>query len=401
MQKWPYSALVVCPILLLISSCATKPHSSSTQLANKLPADVKMNRDAGRGNLIFVPIRLENGEELPFILDTGASATCFDASLEPQLGTRLDTDTSFHFGIKGEAVHYLAPKLYLGSSLLQMTGTNIAAIDLKDIGLEVGCPVMSVLGIDVLEHYCIQLDFKANRIHFLDSEHADKRNWGKPFPLTDLDACPVISNNLVGGKSPGSLIDTGCNSGGCLLAPLFDEWTHRAAISSDHQVCSPNGVLDGELYPDVDLGRIDQKLIASGDTHMKFNIIGLQLLARHLVTFDFPNHTMYLNRIAKGPLLKVKGEGAEGRSAYRYIKRLHQKGELLGWPREDKLTRTAWFHFYTLESGMLDFSNEWDGFIYHYRLVRASEASPWKLQKAWRTDKEGNNSEEYPLPGHL
>ncbi len=133
MQKWSHSALVVCLILLLISSCATKPHSSSTQLANTLPADVKINRDAGRGNLIFVPIRLENGEELSFVLDTGASGTCFDKSLEPRLGERSGTSTSWHIGEKAESGVYAAPRLYLGNCLLQMTGTNVVTMDFKQM----------------------------------------------------------------------------------------------------------------------------------------------------------------------------------------------------------------------------------------------------------------------------
>jgi hypothetical protein len=37
-------------------------------------------------------------------------------------------------------------------------------------------------------------------------------------------------------------------------------------------------------------------MIKSGRMTFFFNAIGLPFLARHLVTFDFPNHTMYLKR---------------------------------------------------------------------------------------------------------
>src|SRR5580765_1562062 len=69
--------------LLLLCSCATTPDPSPTLRAAKRPADVTMNQNAGRGRLIILPVRLETGEELPFMLDTGASGTCFDKSLEP------------------------------------------------------------------------------------------------------------------------------------------------------------------------------------------------------------------------------------------------------------------------------------------------------------------------------
>jgi len=49
--------------LLLLCSCAT--------IHPLLPADVTLNKDVARGNVLFVTLRLENGEELPFIVDTG------------------------------------------------------------------------------------------------------------------------------------------------------------------------------------------------------------------------------------------------------------------------------------------------------------------------------------------
>src|SRR5512147_1069796 len=73
---------------LFLCSCATTPESSSISPATVLPADVTLNEDAGRGGWIIVMLRLESGEELPFIVDTGASGTLLDKSLEPKLGKR-------------------------------------------------------------------------------------------------------------------------------------------------------------------------------------------------------------------------------------------------------------------------------------------------------------------------
>jgi pimeloyl-ACP methyl ester carboxylesterase len=39
-----------------------------------------------------------------------------------------------------------------------------------------------------------------------------------------------------------------------------------------------------------------------------------------------------------------------------------------------------------------------DGSICHYTVVRESDGSPWKLQKAWRTDANGRVVEKYPIP---
>jgi hypothetical protein len=192
--------------LLLLCSCATVD-----PVRPRLPADVAFNKDAGRGTWLIVKLQLESGEELPFLLDTGAPWTFFDKSREPKLGKRLDSGTAWNFGTKQESGVYAAPKLYLGGTPLMMTGTNVGTLDNKQISTKAGRPILGILGMDCLEHYCIQLDFAARKVRFLDDEQANKKGWGKPFPLTALDTGGLLaSENLAGAKGAGSLIDTGC-----------------------------------------------------------------------------------------------------------------------------------------------------------------------------------------------
>jgi hypothetical protein len=72
------SVAFICTCLLLLCSCATE-----SSIRPQLPADVTMNKEAGRGGHLIVTLRLENGEEIPFQVDTGAPITVFDKSLEP------------------------------------------------------------------------------------------------------------------------------------------------------------------------------------------------------------------------------------------------------------------------------------------------------------------------------
>src|SRR5262245_3298072 len=94
--------------LLLLCSCATGPHPSLIQPATELPAEVAMNQDAGRGTWLFVTLRLESGEELPAVVDTGSSWTLFDKSLEPKLGKRLGTMTVSNWDKKMDLGRYAA-----------------------------------------------------------------------------------------------------------------------------------------------------------------------------------------------------------------------------------------------------------------------------------------------------
>jgi hypothetical protein len=74
--------------LLLLCSCATE-----NSIHPRLPADVTMNKEAGRGGLVVVTLRLESGAALPFVVDTGSPWTFFEKSQESILGAPLDSGT--------------------------------------------------------------------------------------------------------------------------------------------------------------------------------------------------------------------------------------------------------------------------------------------------------------------
>ncbi len=295
--------------LLLLCSCATAPSarrplppdvSINPDAHRSLPADVPINQDAGRGGLLVVTVQLENGQKLPFIVDTGAGWTCFDKSLKPKLEKPLGTVTMHSmFGISTNNI-YTAPKLYLGGAPLLMTGSAIATWDVnKPLSAFAGRRVMGILGIDVLENYCIQLDFDTGKMRFLDDQHADKSTWGKAFPivsLNDQDPRPAVAENLLGLQGPHSLIDSGFLGDGSLMPGHFQLWTNSAVVPTNGEARLPDGVFGGEKYPLVFLAEKDWPSDA----------IGLNFLARHLVTFDFPNHTMYLQRQSIGPLSNLK-----------------------------------------------------------------------------------------------
>ncbi|HEV2391883.1 MAG TPA: NPCBM/NEW2 domain-containing protein [Verrucomicrobiae bacterium] len=154
---------------------------------------------------------------------------------------------------------------------------------------------MGMLGIDCLRQYCIQLDFNAGKIHFLDDALTGKQKWGKAFPIVPLnsrDPRPAVAQNLFGEQGPHSLIDSGFLSDGWLMPKYFDQWTNRTVAPVTGTARFPNGLFAGEKYPLVSLPRID----------VESDGIGLRFLARHLVTLDFPKNAVYLLRQSTGPL---------------------------------------------------------------------------------------------------
>ena len=385
---------------LLLCSCATE-----NPVHSRLPATVTMNKDAGRGGLLTVTVRLADGEKLALVLDTGSPITAFDKSLEPGLGKRLGTGTLLNFGAEQDVDVYAEPRMYLGNVQLQTTGTNVVTFDRHKLAGPSWPSFGGFLGMDVLQNYCIQLDFAAGKVRFLDDEHADKTDWGKPFLLTDTgDGCVSINENLTGVKGRGSMIDSGCDDSGWLQPALFRQWTNQDS-SADEKIYSPEGTLGGEIYRDLDLRELDAKSLASDDEHVKLNGVGLRVLAENVVTFDFPKRTMYLKHISDWPLVDKKTTAtakAMAQSTIKFLSQLHRKNQLPGWSKNvhGRATDFRFNHDDSpyLDSGTLYVLKNGDSSVYHYTVVRTSKRGPWKLQKAWRTDQNGHTIEEYPLP---
>lgn len=199
-------------VLLLASSCSTV-----NSLHPTLPADVPMNKNAGRGNPLIITLRLGSGEELPFLVDTGSGGTCFDTSWTPHLGKPVGTMSVTRWGVIQKQNTYAEPRLYAGNTRL-LTGEHVITLDLKGPSSRSGHPIMGILGLDCLRHYCVQLDFAAGKMRFLDDEHSNKESWGKPFPLVDHgDGRFDVRENLAGTKESSSLIDTGFDIDGWLM----------------------------------------------------------------------------------------------------------------------------------------------------------------------------------------
>jgi hypothetical protein len=279
-----------CLSLMFLCCCATQNAVGST-----LPAEVPINQEAGRGGGLFVTVCLESGEELPFLVDTGTSFTFFDKSLEPKLGKPIGTRGFQSWGVGRTVNVYAAPKLYLGGAPLMLPRTGIVTDSCQQWGSTAGRPAMGMLSFDCLREYCIQLDFAAGKMRFLDDEQAHKQKWGRAFPIVALnsqDARPAVSLNLFGAQGPHSLIDSGFATDGWLMPQYFQQWTNQAVLPARGEARWPNGLFGGEKYPFVSLPRID----------VESDGIGLRFLARHLVTLDFPKQTMYLQRQSIGPL---------------------------------------------------------------------------------------------------
>jgi len=304
-MRFPISCGIIC--LIFLCSCATQKEAPPS-----LPTEVSLNPGAGRGDFIRVKLRLETGQELSFTVDTASPRTILDKSLEPKLGKRLVTrDMNILYGLM-ECGLYKTPKLYLGNAQLLMTDHILAGDLHKFFGPSYKAD--GILGMDCLRHYCIQLDFAAGKMRFLDPDHAGDEDLGEAFPLTipfgDTFADTVARGDYFGTGRIYFEVDTG-NVGD--VDALFDsESFHRelkiqkaafleSLTTSDG---NPEGVAGFSTNVFGNQTYSDLTFLEWKGPHdwADQNNIGLSFLARNLVTFDFPKGVMYLKQQSVGPL---------------------------------------------------------------------------------------------------
>jgi hypothetical protein len=371
----PRAHLLVLNLLLLCSRATAEPDRP------ELPPEVAINKEAGRGGHLVIALRLQSGEQLPFIVDTGSPITLLDASLAPRLGKRLDKlMISTLDGDDQKSGRYVAPKLFLGNTQL-ITGSNVATFRLAG---RKGPPAMGILGMDCLRHYCIQLDFASAKMRFLDPDQVEPASLGQSFPIAISGGYPVLHHKSLAGGSTNMLIDLGCSVDG--LAP-------KDAVKG-LAVFWPALSWGGASYTNILLAAVDHA-----------NVLGLRFLARHLVTLNFPKRTMYLKQTSAGPLFGALSwdttELGELGPPTACLEGLKKQGQLPGWSKNGEKEIYFETASYTggksLKSVTIGFRKDGDSSRYHYVVSRASTDSPWTMRKAWRTDQAGHTVEKYPV----
>ena len=351
--------------LLFLCSCATQPHVIP---AKQLPAEVSMNKEAGRGGHLIVMLKF-NGEELPFLVDSGAPVTTLDKSLEGELGKGRGSATVqlASGGAKQQTKFYAPPELYLGETRLAL-GKFVCTYDFRG-------RMMGILGMDCLQHYCIQLDFEAGKVRFLDSGNLKIDELGRCFPLTIKNGYPLIVSAGLISQSTNPLIDLGCD-----IDAAVDQGTNR---------------LDGVYLPECQWN--DQNytdlIVASVQ---RANLIGMRFLARHLVTLDFPNRRVFLKQTRSDIINEPEAESPR-KSALGFLMKLREAGTLPGWT--DTNTGAICFQSTAEENSVgFKFWKQNAPVVCEYQVARAFKTNDWKLIQSTRADAGGKIIEELQTP---
>jgi hypothetical protein len=282
---------------IVLASCATTPPPPlpADPLHPGLPPEAAFDRGIGTMRVLCLRLQGEHGENWRFLVDTGAPTTIFDRSVRGKLGPVVGKEPVV-YAWSGSAVLdvHAPPRLFLNNTLL-LSGTRVWSDDLRRVWPGKG--IEGILGLDCLRHYCVQLDFPNHVVRFLDPERATGPELGRAFPLVTVGESVFIQGDLFGAGSTLYQVDTGCSVDAVMKPPLFrkawetqhPDWARQLTSGDGHVIVEagfPHATFAGETY---------DKLIVDAADH---DFLGLRFLSRHVVTLNFPKHTMYLRRTA-------------------------------------------------------------------------------------------------------
>lgn len=286
--------LSLCLALCLFTECeflnAKFPEQAT--IREHLLERFNLSRDS---HFVLLPVEIQ-GRKTPFILDTGATLTTYDASLRSFLSGPVQRQANVYTP-NGEisAAIYSSPPAQLGHLNLP-SKAPVLCLDLRLRGC-FGDTICGFLGMDFLGGHVFRIDFDSGEVTFLRSTDSDS---SVRIPITFRDGLPQVQARIPGlPKSEVFTIDTGsaAKDEGSLRAEVFDSLSRQGILKpAGHRlsvtVSGSGHVRQGRLQ-EFSLGcfRHRQLLFARSS---KYSHLGINYLSRYVATFDCPNGAIYL-----------------------------------------------------------------------------------------------------------
>lgn len=272
------------------------------------------------GGKILLPVR-QGKSIFHFGLDTGASLNSFDPAFLPDLGPVISTGKVELAGDQagqGKPVNfYQAPEMFLGKLSLK-NGNPVMVLDFQQLRQMGKSKMAGLIGMGFLKDYLVKIDFDEEVVEFC--QPVDEKDQPLPHPLLPpLQAVesPSVVLTLPSGIKERFIFDTGDNGSGSLRAELFDELTAKGQIGDvrhDFPAATPGAFIKSSV------GTVWPVLSFFGVNHHKVRLlrgypsrIGMKVLSKHLLVFDFPRGKMYHSprqdpalKAAPGPGLRTR-----------------------------------------------------------------------------------------------
>jgi hypothetical protein len=282
-------ALLAPLFLVLTSRGDPKPAVEDANVLARFPV-------AADGDALLLPVTFK-GKTYRFLLDTGATCNFFDPSL-PVGGAGEAGTLETPAGVT-RTLNIAAPEATLGKFSLR-TREPATVLDLARIRQVSGSDIRGVVGMAFLRQHVVRLDMDKGEVLFLKSARPAGTDSGEAFPLAYERGSPVVNADLAGWGRAWFCVDTGDvgRATGNLAGPLLDGLVKTGTVEvvgrSLYESAGGTTVERISRAKSLRLGEITISGALFGESQLLS--LGLGFLSRFVVTFDFPNDTLYLKK---------------------------------------------------------------------------------------------------------
>lgn len=283
------SVTVLCPSLVGGEPVAQLADAEAVIERFRIPKD---------SHWIQLPVAIK-GKRYRLLLDTGAYCTAYDKPLWSLLGKQ---NALGEFAEVNATVPFFDPPDARLGQLTLPKDSLVMGADMKEMREDFGEDVHGILGMDFLKRHVFRMDVDRGEIVFLRKVGPDP---GQRLAVTLMHDLPYVRINLPGLREPEEFIlDTGFARGGGSSGGILRKATFEALIKRGRLIPSGRfrsvGLAGGQMNS---YGWLDA-LPFAGNTHknLLFNdsrecsFLGLDVLSRYVVTFDFPHQAIYLTK---------------------------------------------------------------------------------------------------------
>ncbi len=246
------------------------------------------------GNLILLPVRVNQGQPSLFELDSTAAVSSADPQRAAELGI----------------ANLQAPVLNLSGVDISLPG--LGEIANNDFGARVGRAYEGTIGNDVFAGVVLEIDYERQTVRIYDPAGFRYSGAGKSFPLTFRDGMPMVRAKIsVNGRKSGEaffILNTAMDAP-LVISDKFAQQHHffsshmkTIAVGSGELGLGGNAVVAriesfqiGPYEIDEPLAAFAQSKLPGEDDKEIAGEIGGGMLRRFIVTFDYVRQQVILD----------------------------------------------------------------------------------------------------------
>jgi len=162
----------------------------STALACDRSSVVLRQQATLTNNLVVLPVSINGSRPLPFVLDTGASATVIDRRQAEGLGLAATTGTDVSTGGGDvDAAEIKAVTLRIGP--VALPDLNVFAIDLGGLSAGLGQRIAGILGYEIFHRYVVQIEYAGAVVTLHEPDRYVAPSAGEIIPVAIDEQTPL------------------------------------------------------------------------------------------------------------------------------------------------------------------------------------------------------------------